>query len=91
MRRREQERRRVSAPSAVAEKQIVLCCNCAHVCLRGRTRLRTTDIWGGPDRLLDDEDMLFEKSDGKDRVLWLEEGKVRGKERDRYIYRERES
>lgn len=44
------------------------------------SRLRRTDIWGGPDRLFDDESRSLEDAkvlEGD--LLWLEEGKVRRK------------
>ncbi len=40
-------------------------------------RMRTTDIWGGPDKLFDDEELTLEQAKVlPDDLLWLEEGKV---------------
>lgn len=42
-----------------------------------KSRLRLTDIWGAPDRLIDDESKTLDQANVlAGDLLWLEEGKV---------------
>ncbi len=42
-----------------------------------KSRLRRTDIWGGPDRLFDDERRTLDEAKVlPGDLLWLEDGKV---------------